>query len=86
MNDELRDPELEAMVAAWTAPSPPGDCRARVMRRYDREFPRKRWFWPMVAVAVAAGLIAAFVAVPRGTRFEPVQQPRFIIISQGERP
>jgi len=88
MNEENQDPELTPVTAAWSAPSPNKDFHARMQKAYDREFRRSPWWrrWPVVAAAAAAGLLVAIVVVPRGPRYEPVQQPRFIIISQGEHP
>jgi len=95
MTEENRDPELESVAAAWSAPSPGKDFHADVLSAYDREFTRAIWWrrWPVFAAAtVATALIVAFVAIPhrQGTaklaQYEPVQQPRFIIISQGEHP
>jgi hypothetical protein len=93
MTEEHRDPELESVRAEWAAPPPTSGFHARVLSAYDGEFRQRRWLrlWPVVAVAFAAGLVLAFVIAPHllqteTVRYVPVQQPRFIIISQGEHP
>lgn len=74
----------------WAAPAPTPGFHSSVLVAYDREFRQRRWLrlWPVVAVAFAAGLLVAFVIAPHfvrteAVRYVPVQQPRFIIISQG---
>lgn len=94
MTEEHRDPDLESMAGEWSAPPPEKDFHSRVLSAYDREISHSPWWrrWPVVAAAVAAGLLLVFVVDPHAAgpektaRYVPVQQPRFIIISQGERP
>jgi hypothetical protein len=78
----------------WKPPEPTLGFHSRVLSAYDREFGHVPWWWrrSIVALAVAAGLLLVFAMISRGpspervTRYEPAQQPRFIIVSQGEHP
>lgn len=96
MTEEHRDPELESVWAEWQAPPPGERFHARVLSAFQDEFARvpllgwrgwrKRW---VVAAAVAAAGVAMAVAMLRPhpvPHYEPVSQPRFMIVSAGEHP
>jgi hypothetical protein len=100
MNDFDRDPELQAMADFWRAPVAPERMEQETLaafRRMRRRRPMVRY-----ALFAAAGLLIlmigagagmlidremrpARVARP-GNEFVPVEQPRLVVISQGERP
>ncbi len=95
MLDESRDPELEWVRVEWDAPPPTRGFHDRVLGTYVRESPRapiwRRWTvpWPIAAAAAIAAILLAFYfsrRKPEEGYYQPVRQPRFIVISQGEHP
>ena len=91
MNDEQRDPELDWVRAHWKAPEPDETLAVRVLRNY-RAYVKargiKRWLW-WVPIPVTAAAVLTFVMVTQQSHsesYQPVAQPRFIVVSQGERP
>ncbi len=91
MTEEHRDPELEKVWEEWQAP-PPGDgFHARVLSAFEEEFGRVPWWRKRWVVAGAVAMVAAAMAVVmlrphRETHYEPVSQPRFMVVSAGEHP
>jgi hypothetical protein len=91
MIEEPRDPDLESVRAEWQPPPPRAEFHARLLNAFEREFGRVPWWrrrWPVAAMVAAAGLLIAVVIFrPNGaTRYQPVSQPHFIIVSAGEHP
>jgi hypothetical protein len=91
MTEEHQDPDLESIRADWQAPPPRAEFHARMLRAYETEFGRAtRWRrrWPIAAAVAAACLLFALVISrpSSATRYEPVSQPHFIIVSAGEHP
>jgi hypothetical protein len=92
MNDEMRDPELQAFRSHWEPPAAPESLDERVLGAYRREF-RVRSRTRRVGIPLLAAvllLIAIRIAVvrpeQRQLRYVPVRQPQLVIVSQGERP
>ena len=91
MNDDCQDPEFEWIRSRWKAPQPRASVDASVLAAYRTHMSRqrrKRWFmW--APIPVAAAIAVAFVTLsksPQPDYYRAVAQPRFIVISQGERP
>jgi hypothetical protein len=90
MIEETRDPEVQSIRGDWNAPPPSPEFRGRLLHAFDREFARTRWLrrWPLAAAAVGAAglLIAVLVSHSGAAGFQPVSQPHFIVVSEGEHP
>ena len=89
MLDEQRDPDLELLRAHWDAPSPRAGLHARVRAAYRREVAAPAWTGWLAAFALAGAAALVLAVAPHSTprrQFQPVAQPRFIVISQGEHP
>jgi len=96
MNDESRDPEIQALREHWQPPGPAESLDERVRRAYRRNIrsgKRIRRVWlPMLAamvLAAAAGWMAGARVehTPRnGPAFVPVRQPQLVVFTQEERP
>lgn len=91
MMDEDRDPELETARSEWQPPPPSPQLSARMVEAFQKEFVRRPWWRGRMVIAaagVAAGALLAAVLLhsSRTTRYEPVRQPHFMIVSAGEHP
>jgi hypothetical protein len=72
MNEEIRDPELERVGAAWQPPEPSLDLQARILHAYGREFEKRR---RINLVAVAAAILAVVLVLgTQETRLQPARR------------
>jgi len=88
MADLERDSEFEFVSAHWDAPPPAADFHGRVQAAYARERDDapdwRRWVAAVAVVGLCAFILLNIPHRPR--RYQPVPQPHFIVISQGEHP
>lgn len=93
MSDENRDPDFDWVRSRWKPPEPPASVDRRILDAYRAQHTSwlPRWkLWISVPAAALLLLVMLVWQAPRTGRtaevYRPVEQPRFIVVSQGENP
>jgi hypothetical protein len=93
MSDEKRDPDFEWVRSQWKPPEPPSSAELKILDAYRAHHASSRQRWKLWISVPAAALVLLMTLVwqaPWNSRtrdaYRPVEQPRFIVVSQGENP